>query len=44
VGHPQVQQARATIHLAKPFANRDLVQAVQQALGRNLISRRTLLA
>jgi two-component system response regulator FlrC len=33
VGHPQVQEAGATIHLAKPFANRDLVHAVQRALG-----------
>jgi len=36
-GHSQVQEAGATIHLAKPFANRDLVRAVQRALGANLI-------
>ncbi len=29
----QSQEAGATIHLAKPFANRDLVHAVQRALG-----------
>lgn len=32
VGHAQVQEAGATIHLAKPFANGDLVHAVQRAL------------
>ncbi len=37
VGHPQVQEAGATIHLAKPFANRDLVHAVERALEGNLI-------
>ena len=31
--HRQVQEAEATIHIAKPFANRDLVHAVQRALG-----------
>jgi CheY-like chemotaxis protein len=35
VGHPQ--EAGATIHVAKPFANRDLVQAVQRALRGHLI-------
>jgi CheY-like chemotaxis protein len=29
----QVQETGATIHLAKPFANLDLVNAVQRALG-----------
>jgi two-component system, NtrC family, nitrogen regulation response regulator GlnG len=41
VGHPQVQEAGATIHLAKPFANRDLVQAVQRALGAHTLKLRT---
>ena len=39
VGRPQVQEAGATIHLAKPFANRDLVQAVQRALGAHALTR-----
>jgi two-component system response regulator FlrC len=30
---PRVQEAGATIHLAKPFANHDLVLAVERALG-----------
>ena len=33
VPHRQVQEAGATIHLAKPFANLDLVNAVRRALG-----------
>jgi CheY-like chemotaxis protein len=33
MGRPPVPEAGATIRLAKPFANRDLVQAVQRALG-----------
>ena len=31
--HRQVQEAGATIQVAKPFANLDLVHAVQRALG-----------
>jgi CheY-like chemotaxis protein len=31
--HPQVPEAGATIHLAKPFANLDLVHAVQRGLS-----------
>ncbi len=31
--HRQVQEAGGTIHVAKPFANLDLVHAVQRALG-----------
>jgi CheY-like chemotaxis protein len=37
VGHPQGQEAGAPIHVAKPFANHDLVQAVQRALVGNLV-------
>lgn len=31
--HRELEEAGATIHLAKPFANLDLVRAVQRALG-----------
>ena len=34
VPHREAQEAAGTIHLAKPFANLDLVNAVEQALGR----------
>jgi CheY-like chemotaxis protein len=31
--HREAQEAGATIHLSKPFANLDLVRAVERALG-----------
>ena len=34
VTHREGQEAAATIHLAKPFANLDLVHAVERALAR----------